>query len=108
MHGRERSVDYPEDEFWFSTVAADPEDDENVAPERLTASTDYGVTAWEETHHEPLSRALAREVPEPGVESDADVDGDDEAGIGDRDDEDDPAEQRARVARIFGEQFPRR
>ncbi len=66
-------IDYPEDELWFHDVVPDPEDDENIPPEHLIAAEDYGVTADEERHPEPLTAHLRRELPEPRTDPDDDA-----------------------------------
>ncbi|HSP36924.1 MAG TPA: hypothetical protein VLR26_04140 [Frankiaceae bacterium] len=91
-------TDYPEDELWFSDVIPDPEDDENIPPDRPVALEDYGITAEEERTPEPLSRFVTREVPEARV-------GQERA---DEDSDENPEETAARtvISELFGQRRP--
>lgn len=58
-------------------ITGDPQDDMPVAGDKPLAVDDYGTTAFEESHGEPLDGRLAREEPElietaPPVISDED------------------------------------
>lgn len=72
-------------------------------PDRPIGSLAWGVTAYEASMHEPLSRRLAREVPDVGADEASD-------GLGDASDADEPIDDQVGYLRagrlVWADQDP--
>lgn len=60
----EEGLASPDPEYDGKRITGDPQEEMAVPGERPIATTDYGTTADEESHAEPLDSRLAREQPD--------------------------------------------
>ena len=73
-------------------ITGDPQDDVPVPGDKPVAVNDFGTTAWEEQHGEPLDQRLQREEP--------DLDGTKAPDVSDEADMPYPVDHEERVGRI--------